>query len=129
MDRLEINEISQSIRVVDYKWTAKAKPADELLGHYLLQLQLYAWAASKLASFTPKKIEACLIHFTANSVETVEAPEEALKLDAIEAKVQNFFERANLALNTVLKGEDNPPKTGEYCRYCEFKKICPAFQK
>jgi ATP-dependent exoDNAse (exonuclease V) beta subunit len=129
MDRLEIDEKTESIRVVDYKWTAKAKPAAELLSHYLLQLQLYAWAASKLVSFQPKKIEACLIHFTADSIEIVNAPLEALKTGVLETQIQNFFGRAKGVLEVVLKGRENEPKTGDYCRYCEFKKICPAWAK
>jgi len=129
MDRLEIDEARRSVRIVDYKWTAKARPADELLSHYLLQLQLYAWAATKLIAFVPEKLEACLAHFTVDSFEIVHAPAEAMKLDGLESQVFQFFSQARDALAVTLRSQENLPKTGDHCRYCEFQKSCPAFPK
>jgi len=129
MDRLEVDETRRSVRIVDYKWTAKARAADELLAHYLLQLQLYAWAATKLIPFVPEKLEACLAHFTADSLEIVHAPAEAMKLETLESQVRRFFSEARDALAVTLRSQENTPKTGDHCRYCEFQKSCPAFPK
>ena len=121
MDRLEVDESTQTIRVIDYKFTARAKAPEALLSHYSLQLRLYAWAASKLLSFNPKRVEAYLVHFTSESLEVIEAKGEDLDLGSIQAEVLDLF--------SLSKAKGLQPKVGEYCRYCEWVNICPAQQR
>ncbi|NDF14630.1 hypothetical protein EB061_04840 [bacterium] len=62
MDRLEVDEDARSIRVIDYKYTARAEPAEKLLAHYALQLKLYAWAARALLPFEPERVDLKLVN-------------------------------------------------------------------
>ena len=121
MDRLEVDEGTQTIRVIDYKFTARSKAPEALLSHYSLQLRLYAWAASKLLNFKPKRVEAYLVHLTPDALEIIEAKVEDLNLTAIQSEVVDLFNRS--------KAMGMQPKVGEYCRYCEWISICPAQQK
>ncbi len=119
MDRLEVNETEKTIRIVDYKFTAKPKSKEALLLNYELQLKLYLWAATKLIDFIPEKLEAELIHFTVNSVEMIEVDPSRLSLPAIEKEVFGLFEKA--------RGVGSNATLGDYCRYCEVSSDCPSF--
>ena len=123
MDRLELDEANESFRVIDYKWTAQEKTESALMDHYQLQLQLYAWATSKLLHFKPKKISAAIIHLSQSQIQKVELSQDFLNLDAIEAKVFDLHQK-------VYSVPDNGlpmPTRGEHCRYCDFKARCPLF--
>jgi ATP-dependent exoDNAse (exonuclease V) beta subunit len=117
MDRLEVDEAEQRIRVIDYKYTARSKSKEALLSHYGLQLRLYAWAASKMVSFKPARIEAFLVHFTGDFHQILEADPAQFQIDDLQAEVQKLFERA--------KSTVDAPKIGDYCRYCEWTQSCP----
>ncbi len=119
MDRLEIDPESKTIRVIDYKFTAKPKSAEALLSHYSLQLRLYAWAASKLVDFTPSRIEASLVHFTDHSMELIPAPENLFISSELDQLARGLFEKA---LNSGEKAT-----LGDHCRHCEFTGSCAAF--
>ena len=127
MDRLEVDEATKSIRIIDYKWTQKPKLEEELLAHYQLQLQLYVWATSKLISFVPERISASLIHICQNSVQKIELPAELLNLSEIETRVHALHQKVYASQGT--EGEKTPtlPTRGEYCKYCEYQVTCPIF--
>lgn len=119
MDRLEVCEKTKSLRVIDYKFTARPKEASALLDHYLLQLKLYAWASARMVDFVPAQIEAYLVHFTEKSIEVIEAPEKFFIFSNLDAEVQALFKKA---LN-----HGDLATLGDHCRYCEFTESCPAF--
>ena len=129
MDRLEVDAEKRTIRVIDYKWTQAKKTPDALLSHYLLQLQLYAWAASRMVDFSPIRVEARLIHLTRNSLEVVEAPVENFDLSKIKEKIGALFEKSKSVLQLKLESKNSKPEVGEYCSYCEVRSQCPAFER
>ena len=118
MDRLEVDFETRSIRVIDYKFTARPETPEKLLGHYALQLKLYAWAASRLLPFKPARIEGALVHFTEGSGTIIPATEGKWDLPSIEAEVSRLFASA--------KGADETPTPGDHCRYCEVRAGCPS---
>jgi ATP-dependent exoDNAse (exonuclease V) beta subunit len=131
MDRLEVDEDARSIRVIDYKYTARAEPGEKLLGHYALQLKLYAWAARALLPFEPERVEGFLVHFTEAGAEILEAPGTWFESKALEAEVGRLHQMAR-KLAQVSPG-DSPqfptPIVGEYCRFCEWISSCPAHSR
>ena len=118
MDRLEVDEANETIRVIDYKFTARKESPEKLLAHYALQLKLYAYAASKLVSFIPKKIEGYLVHFTESSFEVIEAPMEWFNRPDLERTVGMLYEKS--------RQNDLTATVGDYCRFCEWQSSCPA---
>ena len=119
MDRLEICAETKTIRVIDYKFTAKPKKPESLLAHYALQLRLYAWASAKMVDFVPSRIEAFLVHFTETSIEVIEAPENLFIFSDLEIEVDRLFKKA------LNRGEQ--ATLGDHCRFCEFTQTCPLF--
>ena len=118
MDRLEMDEANQTLRVIDYKFTARKESPEKLLSHYALQLKLYAYAASKLSPFKPKAIEGYLVHFTESSFELIQAPSEWFQLGDLEETVQKLYEKSRRNELTAT--------VGDYCRFCEWQSSCPA---
>jgi ATP-dependent exoDNAse (exonuclease V) beta subunit len=131
MDRLEVNEDLQQVRIIDYKWTQKQKPAEDLISDYQFQLQLYTWAALRLISFAPKKIEAVLVHLTPSDAAWIPIPENCLAPTVLDHEINGAFqvaEHLNLApaTNDFLESSI-PAQTGEYCRYCDHRPHCRAY--
>jgi len=121
MDRLEVDFEKKTIRIIDYKFTAKPKVASDLLNTYSTQLKLYLWAASKLVDFSPSELKAELIHFTERAPFTrIPLEFKSSDLEALDAEVKALYERA------LFRGEV-APRLGEHCRYCEFTTRCPVF--
>lgn len=117
MDRLEVDPVRKTLRVVDYKFTARPKSADTLLSHYGLQIRLYAWAASHLVDFVPERLEGAIAHFSRQEgLRWIPVPE--MDREALESEVRDWFNKA--------KVENLSPSEGDHCRYCEFRERCPA---
>jgi RecB family exonuclease len=121
MDRLEVDPLERSVRVVDYKFTASPKAPEEMLERYGLQLELYAFAALQLVPFKPERLEAVLAHFTqSEGLRWIELPSERLERSALEARVEAYFR-----LSRNESGQNPVPTQGSHCRYCEFRERCP----
>lgn len=119
MDRLEIDPIRKTVRVVDYKFTARPKDADELVEQYALQLRLYAWAACHLIDFVPEQVEGAIAHFCREGgLQWIPLP--VFDAQGLESEVQKWYQKA--------KEGAARPVTGNHCRYCEFRGRCPAQQ-
>jgi len=125
MDRLEVNRDQGIVRILDYKWTRAEKAPQEMRAHYQLQLELYSWAAMQLCGFEVKKLEAKLIHLSKNGVSVVEVP---IEIASLKARIMSLLVGARATLSKERSGEQNPPTRGDYCRYCEFQRKCPAFR-
>jgi ATP-dependent exoDNAse (exonuclease V) beta subunit len=127
MDRLEVNRATGTIRVLDYKWTQAKKTPDQLRAHYQLQLELYAWAAMRLCGpdFQFRKLETKLIHLSEDGATVIDVP---IRAENLNDRVLGLLQQSR----TILKNESlkltETPREGDYCRYCEFKRQCPAKQ-
>jgi ATP-dependent helicase/nuclease subunit A len=127
MDRLEVNRSLGVIRVLDYKWTAAKKTPDQLRQHYQLQLELYAWAAIRLCgtNFPLKKLETKLIHLSEEGMLVIDVP---ISVAALEERVMGLLRQSRSILIKERGRLTESPREGDYCRYCEFKRQCPAKQ-
>jgi len=125
MDRLEVNRSLGIIRIIDYKWTAGKKTPEQMRKHYQLQLELYAYAAIRLCGedFPLKKLETKLIHLSEEGVRVIEVPVQLTRIYSI---ADDLLNRARSTLQKERKKQLETPVEGDYCRYCEFKRSCPA---
>ncbi|MBS1958412.1 MAG: UvrD-helicase domain-containing protein [Bdellovibrionales bacterium] len=123
MDRLVLSSDGKTIHVTDYKWTGSPRSPKKLLEHYLLQLKLYAWAALKMTEAT--KVTARLIHFTANSIEIIEAPADAFERVDLEKITADHFKLAVKLLFNQSKAPIDLAQPGDHCRYCPHQVDCP----
>ena len=124
MDRLEVNRELGVIRVLDYKWTAARKTPEQLRSHYQLQLELYSWAAMRLAGqgFNLKTLETRLIHLSEEGVRVIDVP---IKIGGLQDRVFSLLSKARATLKMEREKKNQNPVIGDYCRYCEFRRICP----
>ncbi len=118
MDRLEVEPEARRIRVIDYKYTARAEPPEKLLQHYALQLKLYAWAARRLVDFEVEQVEGFLVHLTGSGASVIEAPSEWFERKHLDAEVER--------LHAGARNPSPTPVVGDYCRFCEWVSRCPA---
>ncbi len=117
MDRLEVDAVRKTVRVIDYKFTARPKDAEDLVRQYALQLRLYAWAACNLVDFVPDRIEGAIAHFCREKgLQWIPLP--VFEAQGLDAEVREWYLKA--------KKGDLLPRTGDHCRYCEFRGRCPA---
>ena len=117
MDRLEIDGARKTLRVVDYKFTARPKSAQALIDQYGLQIRLYAWAATHMVDFVPDRLEGAIAHFSRQEgLQWIPLPE--MSPDRLEAEVRGWYTRARV--------DRVEPVAGDHCRYCEFRNRCPA---
>ena len=125
MDRLEVNRDEGIVRVLDYKWTQSKKTPEEMRAHYQLQLELYSWAALQLcgSSFTLKRLETKLIQLSESGASVIDVPLNAGQLND---RVMGLLKQARNTLLKERKKEIEIPVEGDYCRYCEFRRSCPA---
>jgi ATP-dependent helicase/nuclease subunit A len=125
MDRLEVNRDQGLIRIIDYKWTASKKTPEQLRQHYQLQLELYSWAAIRLCGpdFPLRKLETKLVHLSESGVKVIEVPIDPASLND---RAMNLLKRARTTLSNERQKQHELPNVGEYCRYCEFVRSCPA---
>jgi ATP-dependent exoDNAse (exonuclease V) beta subunit len=121
MDRLEVDEDARTVRVIDYKYTARAESSAKMLGNYSLQLKLYAWAARALLPFEPERVEGFLVHFTEGGADILEGPAAWFERSALDAEVKRLHQKAREVL-----GSSPTPVVGDYCRFCEWISSCPA---
>ena len=117
MDRLEVDRTRKTLRVVDYKFTARPKSAQALIDQYSLQIRLYAWAASHLVEFIPERLEGAIAHFSRQEgLQWIPLP--GMNRETLEVEVQDWFQRSRI--------DSMQPSPGDHCRFCEFRERCPV---
>jgi DNA helicase-2/ATP-dependent DNA helicase PcrA len=109
MDRVEGN----TVRVVDYKSGAAKTPryAEESL-----QLSIYAMGARAMGFF-PRD----LVFLNLNGNEEV-----------VTARTEAQLDKARCRIDDVARGiaaGNFPPKPGQHCQWCNYKRLCPATEQ
>src|SRR5258708_24145679 len=109
IDRLQDN----SVRVIDYKTGA---PKDRKFGEESLQLSIYEMAVEQMG-LTP--LELVLVNVQDNSQAV--ASRTTKQLEAAQTKIAE-------AADGIAAGEFDP-KPGSHCRWCDFRRLCPATEQ
>jgi RecB family exonuclease len=102
--------------VIDFKVTQKLKTEEELKAAYLGQLQLYAWALTRLAPEAAGKVDCVLINISAHEVREV--------VVSLSAQAPFVAEDWATLASEMLNGKEGIPQPGSLCRVCEFKSQC-----
>jgi len=97
--------------IVDYK---TGKPKDEDKARKDLQLSVYALAAREVFDWNPAR----LTFYNLQTNQSVSAVRDDKKLNKVRAEIQE-------AAADIRAGKF-PPKTGYWCKFCDYESICPA---
>ena len=102
--------------MIDFKITEKPKSVEVLLEAYQTQLDLYAWAVSRLEPRAVGRTQALLVNISPKSIQAVEVP-----LMLPHGQVEEWASDAA----GIVAGSEGAPKPGPLCRMCEFRPKCP----
>lgn len=141
IDRVDINEKDNTVKVVDYKLSGNKPNKDELLQGLSLQLPLYLYAAKELINaqlkknyepygseiyslkFNNKDFGAKLIK--SNRTRSLEK-DNMVKMS--EELINICIESINKYVNEIASGKFNlselEDRENKVCRYCNFRSIC-----
>lgn len=135
--RLQTNEKTGKIHleVIDFKWTEKAKNAEELFRDYWVQLKAYALAAQILTGAkVPNEatLSVKLLHLFPGGAHWVSPPFEDGELEF--APLQKWSKGLAGKANTLLQGQHSvwhswqeiQATPGTHCAHCEWKNSCKA---
>jgi ATP-dependent exoDNAse (exonuclease V) beta subunit len=102
-------------RIIDFKISARPKSAQELLGVYKTQIELYAWALGTLEPAALGRTRAYIVNISGRSVIEVEVP-----LPSGSNMPQRLAEQAS----AIVNGQSGPARAGDLCGVCEFRSNC-----
>ena len=105
------------IEIIDYK-TGK-KPEEKELKKSL-QLSIYALAATDEGLYKKQVHEVNLTFYYMQGMEQITMNKTPEDLDHVKNEVKEITDR--------IKSSEFPAKVGNYCDFCAFKIICPAWQ-
>ena len=109
IDRLE----DGAVRVIDYKTGA---PKDRKFADESLQLSIYAMAVAQM-KLTPREL--VLVNVQDNSqAASFRTPKQ---LESARAEIDR-------AAEGIARGEFDP-KPGQHCRWCDYRRLCPATEQ
>ncbi|HTL12686.1 MAG TPA: PD-(D/E)XK nuclease family protein, partial [Bdellovibrionota bacterium] len=134
MDRLVLEKGGAgkwaSAHVIDFKVAKAGRSAEDLLEAYTPQMELYAWATTRLLGLAPERMRATLVHLSTAGVKEVSVPLSAWvreasgvpaplrrRIDAVRALCASGSEP-----HDPLKVKATP---GPHCGVCEFRLRCP----
>ena len=109
IDRLE----DGAVRVIDYKTGA---PKDRKFAEESLQLSIYAMAVAQM-KLTPREL--VLVNVQDNSQAV--AGRTAKQLESARAEIDR-------AAEGIARGEFDP-EPGQHCRWCDYRRLCPATEQ
>ncbi|MCC7442745.1 MAG: UvrD-helicase domain-containing protein [Bdellovibrionales bacterium] len=114
-----------SARVVDFKVARAGKTAAELVEAYAPQMELYAWAATRLLGEVPERLEASLAHLSSAGVRAVEVPLAPWVRESGIPRVARQRIDEIRVLSRARPGENPGARPGPHCGFCEFRPLCP----
>ncbi|HYL91868.1 MAG TPA: ATP-dependent DNA helicase, partial [Alphaproteobacteria bacterium] len=109
LDRLQ----DKAVRVVDYK---TGSPKDNKFAEESLQLSIYAMGVSQM-NLMPQEL--VLLNVQDNS-------------QAVATRTPKQLETARRTIEEVAQGiarSDFEPTPGQHCRWCEYRRLCPATEQ
>jgi RecB family exonuclease len=109
IDRLE----DGAVRVIDYKTGA---PKDRKFAEESLQLSIYAMAVAQM-NLTPREL--VLVNVQDNSQAV--AGRSSKQLESARAEIDR-------AAEGIARGEFDP-EPGQHCRWCDYRRLCPATEQ
>ncbi len=116
IDRLDVAPTGE-MRVVDYK-TGRAPPRD-FEHRAMFQLKFYALVLWRRRGVVPHRLQ--LIYLGSGDVMTYD-PDEA-DLRAVERKLLALWE----AIQRAVATGDWRPSPSQFCDWCNYRALCPAF--
>jgi DNA helicase-2/ATP-dependent DNA helicase PcrA len=111
----QINRVrGKRIEIVEYKTGELRPPRTVEKSH---QLALYAQAAEHQLGLTPERLT--LYNFTAN---------QAISFSPDESNTKRTLEKVR-EVAAGIRSDEYSAKKGYHCRYCDYQRICPAFER
>lgn len=112
-----------SAQLVDFKITTHSSSRRALLEAYQTQMELYAWALTRLEpELSPDQIVGTLITLSPEGVRSVSVP-WAGKGPGTSSRYSPSQLLASA--QEIIAGQVGEPRPGSYCRFCEFQAVCP----
>ncbi|MER5262452.1 PD-(D/E)XK nuclease family protein [Actinosynnema sp. NPDC002837] len=125
VDRIDLRD--GELVIVDYKTGRHALTVDDARGSQALAL--YALAARRTLRKPCHRVE--LHHLPTGTVSVWEHTEESLGRHV--SRAEEAADELRLATDTLEAGGDPeilfPPRTGNQCTWCDFRRSCPAGQR
>ncbi|CCH28244.1 PD-(D/E)XK nuclease family protein [Actinosynnema sp. NPDC047251] len=125
VDRIDLRE--GELVIVDYKTGRHALSADDARGSQALAL--YALAARRTLRKPCRRVE--LHHLPTGAVAVWEHTDESLARHV--SRAEEAADEIGLAADTLAAGGDPeilyPPRTGNQCTWCDFRRSCPEGQQ
>lgn len=119
IDRLIIRD--EKYFILDYKTTKKGmwrKNQNTIRND--LQLRIYSRIVQKTFNAKPENIRAALFYILDSDLISTKFTEESLEM-AEKELLDTYNEIKNIDVNDIFG------KTGNHCRFCQYKKICPYY--
>jgi ATP-dependent exoDNAse (exonuclease V) beta subunit len=101
--------------LIDFKVTAAEKSADAMVEAYQTQMEIYAWALTRLdPQIVSSEIRAFLVHITPNEVREIAVPLENIRVDLLAETASQ-----------IVNGAAGEPTPSRHCSVCDFRSVCP----
>jgi len=111
----QINRLQgRRVEIVEYKTGEPRPPRTVEKSH---QLALYAQAVRHQLGLLPERLT--LYNFTVN---------QAISFTPDDARAQRTLDKVR-EVAAGIRGGTYPAQSGYHCRYCDYKGICPAFER
>jgi len=142
IDRIDLNEKNQTLKVIDYKLGGTKPTIEDLKKGLSLQLPLYLFAAKELISahfkeeFKPAGAAIFSLKYAEKDfgIKPISLKRKG-KDESVEMQIENAedmikicVEMINTYVRDIAKGKFNLSllnnREDKICRYCDFKKIC-----
>ena len=142
IDRIDINESNNTLKVVDYKLGGTSPTIEDLKTGLSLQLPLYLLAAKELISahfndeFIPAGAEIFSLKYSEKDfgIKSISLKRKG-KNESLDVQIQNAeemikicIEMINNYVGDISQGKFNlsllNDRESKICRFCDFKKVC-----
>lgn len=141
IDRVDINEEDETIKIIDYKLSGKAPTKNEILDGLSLQLPLYLYAAKELINaqikkdYKPFSSEIYSLKFNSSDFGTkiiktsrLRSEEKDKMVEMAEDMIKVCIDSINKYVDKIASGKFNlselEDRENKVCRYCNFRSIC-----
>jgi ATP-dependent helicase/nuclease subunit B len=141
IDRIDINEEANTVKIIDYKLSGKKPTIDDLLSGLSLQLPLYLFAAKELINaqikkdYEPYGTEIYSLKFNSNQFGPKLIKTSRTRIDEKDKMVRMAEEMINVCIDSINKYVDEiasgkfnlselEDRENKVCRYCNFRSIC-----